>query len=353
MNRLLRLLRLDGPARRLALGLVVTALVVAGCATPPAPVPVAQPEAPAPTPRGPLLGKDRDFAIVVAQSGDDFASLAERYIGDARKGWWIAEFNGVDKIQPGQDVVIPLRPRNAIGVYASGFQTVPILCYHRFGPNRGAMTVTPSNFEAQMDYLARNGYHVISMAQLVGFLEGKEPLPKKSVVITIDDGYRATYQVAYPVLRKHGFPATVYLYSDFVGASDALTWPQMQEMVKSGLIEIQPHSKTHANLTQKLAGETDARYVERMKREVDAPITVIKDRLSLSSVSFAYPYGDVNDIVADLLARHNVRMGVTVTAGGNGFFSYPYMLRRTMIFGNEDLDSFKSKLAVFSRTAAR
>jgi peptidoglycan/xylan/chitin deacetylase (PgdA/CDA1 family) len=353
MNHLLRRLRVDARGLRLALGLVASALIVAGCATPP-PAPVAEaPQAPAPAPRGPLLGKDRDFAIVVAQSGDDFSVLAERYIGDAKKGWWIAEWNGIDKVTPGQDVVIPLRARNAVGVYPTGFQTIPILCYHRFGANRSAMTVTPSNFEVQMDYLAKNGYHVISMAQLTGFLEGKEPLPKKAVVITIDDGYRSTYQVAYPVLKKYNFPATVYLYSDFVGASDALTWPQMQEMVKSGLIEIQPHSKTHANLTLRLAGENDARYVERMKREVDAPIAVIKERLSLNTLSYAYPYGDVNDVVADLLTRQNVRMGVTVTAGGNGFFSYPFMLRRTMIFGNEDIESFKSKLAVFAKTANR
>jgi peptidoglycan/xylan/chitin deacetylase (PgdA/CDA1 family) len=84
-----------------------------------------------------------------------------------------------------------------------------------------------------MEYLAQNGYRVITMKQLERFLEGKEPLPKKTVVITIDDGYRATYQVAFPILKKYGFPATVYLYSDFVGAADAMTWAQMQEMVRS------------------------------------------------------------------------------------------------------------------------
>ena len=57
----------------------------------------------------------------------------------------------------------------------------------------------------------------------------------------------------------------MYLYTDFVGASDALTWPQMKEMMASGLIEIQPHSKTHANLTLRLPGETDARYRERIR----------------------------------------------------------------------------------------
>jgi len=335
---------------RRALGVLAAALIVQGCATPPPP---AEQEPPPPPRETVVIGQDKDFAIVVVQRGEDLASLAQHYLGDAKKSWWIAEFNGIDKVQAGQELVIPLRARNPYGVYATGFQTVPILTYHRFGPNRSAMTVTGPGFEAQMDYLAQNGYRVIPLAQLARFLDGKEPLPRKTIAITIDDGYRATYQIAYPILKKYNFPATVYLYSDFAGAADALTWPQMQEMVRSGLIEIQPHSKTHANLTVRLPGETEARYAERIRREVEAPIGVIKERLEASTFSFAYPYGDVNDTVVDLLGRQGVRYGVTVTAGGNGFFAHQYMLRRTMIYGTEDLEQFKAKLATFARTAAR
>jgi hypothetical protein len=145
----------------------------------------------------------------------------------------------------------------------------------------------------------------------------------------------------------------VFLYTDFVGASDAMTWAQMKEMTASGLITIQPHSKSHANLTQRLAGETEARYRDRVKREVDAPVAVIRDRLSEPSYTFAYPYGDVNEYVVDLLVKDSVSQGVTVTPGGNPFYAYQYMLRRTMIFGNEDLDAFKSKLVTFVRTGSR
>ena len=55
-----------------------------------------------------------------------------------------------------------------------------------------------------------------------------------------------------------------------------MTWAQMKEMTASGLIEIQPHSKTHSNLTLKLPGETDAKYRERIRREVDAPVSVLQ-----------------------------------------------------------------------------
>jgi hypothetical protein len=241
-----------GPSlRRIAGALGLAALILAGCAAPP-PAPPAE-DAPPPRETD-ILASDREFAIVVVQRGETLAALAQKYLGDPGKGWWIAEFNGIEQVQAGQEVVIPLRNRNVYGVYASGFQTIPILCYHRFGANKSAMTVTQPAFEQQMDYLAKNGYRVIPLAHLARFLDGKEPMPKKTVAITIDDGYRATYQIAYPVLKKYNFPATVYLYTDFVGAGDALTWPQMEEMVRSGVIEIQPHSKTHSNLTVKLAG---------------------------------------------------------------------------------------------------
>lgn len=299
--------------------------------------------------RGPLLARDSEFAVVVVGAGEDASTLARQYLGDARKDWWITEANG-GSIAPGQTIVIPLQPRNRIGVYANGFQTVPVLCYHRFGAKASKLTVTAAAFAAQMDYLAQNGYHVIPLARLPDFLDGREPLPKKSVVVTIDDGYRSTYDIAFPVLRQHGFPATVFLYSDFVGAADALTWPQMKEMVASGLVDIQPHSKSHANLTLRAADESEARYRDRTRREVDAPINLIHDRLGLASTSFAYPYGDVNEIVVDHLARQRVRLGLTVTPGGNGFFAYPYMLRRSMIFGDESLDAFKAKLVTFVRT---
>ena len=123
-----------------------------------------------------------------------------------------------------------------------------------------------------------------------------------------------------------------------------LTWPQMKEMTSGGLIDIQPHSKTHSNLTMKLADENDARYRERIRREVEAPVDAIRERLGEPTITYAYPYGDVNDTVVEFLKGKGVKMGVTVTPGGNGFFAPTAMLRRSMVFGGDDLDTFKSKL---------
>jgi peptidoglycan/xylan/chitin deacetylase (PgdA/CDA1 family) len=331
---------------------IIAAIILAGCAQAPQRPPPA-PEVAVTAQEGVVLARDEAFAVVVAGAGEDLASLAQRYLGDRSKRWRIAEFNGVDEVRPGQTVVIPLKTTNPTGVFANGYLTVPILCYHRFGTRSSQLAVTPAAFEAQMDYLARNGYHVIPLAKLAGFLERGEPIPRKSVVLTIDDGYRSTYEVAYPILRKYGFPATVFLYSDFVGAPDAMTWAQMKEMEAAGLVTIQPHSKTHANLATRLAGETDAKYRDRLRTEVDMPIRLIQDRLAVPSLAFAYPYGDVNETVVDLLKREGVRVGVTVTPGGNGFYAYPFMLRRSMVFGGDSMDVFRAKLATFAQATPR
>jgi hypothetical protein len=69
----------------------------------------------------------------------------------------------------------------------------------------------------------------------------------------------------------------------------------------------------------------------------------------VASVAYAFPYGDVNETVVELLKRQSVRVGVTVTPGGNASFAYPFMLRRSMVFGGDGIDVFRSKLATFTQ----
>ncbi|MBK6805221.1 MAG: protein kinase [Betaproteobacteria bacterium] len=335
--------RADDMLRALAIA-TLTVLLAACAETPQRPEPPPAPVVYAPADSGPMLARDASFIVVVPRAGEDFGALAERWLGDRSRRFEIAEFNRQDEARAGRPVALPVKPLNPGGVERASVQTVPIITYHRFGAKPSTMTVTPSSFEAQMRYLAQNGYTVIPMSRLADFLEGRIALPRKSVVITIDDGYRSTYDIAWPILKKHGFPATVFLYTDFVGASDALTWAQMKEMSASGLIDIQPHSKTHSNLTMKLADENDARYRERIRREIETPVDTIRERLGEPTVTYAFPYGDVNETVVEYLRGKGVKLGVTVTPGGNAFFAPPPMLRRTMVYGADDLDAFRGKL---------
>lgn len=293
-----------------------------------------------------VLGRNERFLVYQPRADETLRTIAAQFLGNEDRYWVIGDANGITKVEPGQPLIVPLKALNPIGVTADQYQTVPILCYHRFGGAPNKMSISPSNFAAQMDWLARNDYHVIRLSQLTAFLQGREPLPKRSVVITIDDGYESTHRHALPALRKHNFPATLFVYTDFIGAGDAVTWPQMQELVSSGLVDIQAHSKSHRNLIERGAGETDDRYRQNLEAEARVPREVLEKRLPVKVRHYAYPYGDANETMLDILGRLDYQLGVTVNPGGNGFFAQPMMLRRTMIFGDHDIEAFKAKLQI-------
>lgn len=294
-----------------------------------------------------------EFVVVTAKVGDTLRGLAEEFLGDPARGWEIARLNDTDRVRPGQTLAIPLQPLYPLGVYPDGYQLVPILAYHRFGLSTSNMTVTPESFYRQMAYLAENGFNVIRLSDLMQFLDGERALAPKSVVLTFDDGYKSFYTFAYPLLMKYGFPATVFVYSDFVNKRAGLSWAEIGEMVESGLVDIQPHSRYHTNLGFRETGETDAEYMARLKDEVTTPQHRIASRIGRPVYGFAYPFGDSNEKVVDELKAAGYELAVTVQAGSNPGFAPRYLLKRTMIFGGDDMSRFISALRWFEEVKLR
>ncbi len=321
------------------LPVLACALALSACST--------TPTAPPSSDSSAAIYRSSEFVVLTASRGDTSAALARRYLGDAAKYWVIEDFNNAKNFTPGQEIVIPLRSPNPAGVYANGYQTVPILCYHRFGSDKSKMVVAPDDFARQMEYLAQHDYRVIRISELIEFLQGKRALPKRAVAVTMDDGYKSAYQHAFPVLRRFGFPATIFVYSDYVGAREGLSWKEMQEMTASGLVDIQPHSKTHSNLGVAQPGEDENAYQQRIEAEIQAPLHDISRNLNIPVHTFAYPYGDTNKGVIDQLKQRDYRLAVTVQPGSNAAFAYPYMLQRSMVFGDVDLDGFAKLLGAF------
>lgn len=302
---------------------------------------------PGPGATGQVLGRNARLLVYRPAAGDTWEGMAQRFLGGSDRAWVLADANPVPQPVADQPVLVPLRPLNAPGVLPDRLQLVPILCYHRLGSGNSKMVVSPASFEAQMGWLVRNGYRVIRLGDLAGFLSGEQALPQRAVVITFDDGYESVYRHAFPVLKKYGLPATAFVYTDFLGGGDALTWPQMQEMLASGLVDIQSHSKSHRNLIERRPGETDPVYRANIDTEMRVPRDTLERRLPPLKVRhLAYPFGDANDIVLDSAARNGFELAATVVPGGNPFFAPPLMLRRTMIFGDMSLDAFKARLVV-------
>jgi peptidoglycan/xylan/chitin deacetylase (PgdA/CDA1 family) len=331
---------------------VLALALLAGCSAPrllqpstaPA-MPGAGLAAPSANAAGEVLARGDWFVVYRPGAADTLRSIAARFLEAPERDWMIADFNAIERAEPGRPLVVPLKWPNPLGVSADAYQTVPILAYHRFGPGGGRMVVSPTQFAAQLEWLARHGYRVIPLRELAGFLAGRQPLPQRSVVITIDDGYASAHRHALPLLRKYGFPATVFVYTDFVGAGgDALSWPQLQELAASGLVDIQAHSKTHRNLLERGATESEQQYRQGLEAEVRTPREVLERRLPVQVRHYAFPYGAANELVLELLARQHYELALTVHPGGNAFFAQPFMLRRTMIFGDHTLEAFQARL---------
>ncbi len=290
-----------------------------------------------------VIARNDNYLIVRASQDATSRSLAKTFLGDAKRYWLIEEENDDVPVRPGRIVAIPLRETGRSGISPHAVQTVPVLCYHRFGDRNDGMMISARRFDRQMAYLKDNGYQVIPLTALLEFLEGRQRVPKKAVVLTIDDGHQSIYKIAYPILKKFSFPATVFIYSDYLGYG-GLTWSQIHEMGRDGLVDIQAHSKTHTNLNKRLPGESRDAWLRRVESEVSAPSNKLREHADTPVIAYAYPYGETNKQVIDYLGKYDYLLGFTVFPGGNAAYSYPYMLHRSMIFGDRDMRAFRKAL---------
>jgi len=294
------------------------------------------------------LFRSEDYVVYQLQDSETPADLAEKFLGDKKKSWVIEEANPGLMFNSGKSVVIPLKNRNKGGLGAEGFQTVPILTYHRFAEDCNSPLCMPaSTFELQMRYLKENGYYVITPEELLAFLEYRQGLPKRSVLITLDDGYRSVYNTAYPVLKKYGFTATLFIYTDFVGVSSmAITWDQLKEM-RAEDFTIGSHTINHSDLTKPKDGETELEFMARIKEELHGSKKIIDQKLGQETHFIAYPFGYYDQQSIKIAREAGYKMAVSVKRGGNPFFTNPLSLRRDQIL-ERDMDTFVSRLKTFN-----
>lgn len=168
-------------------------------------------------------------------------------------------------------------------------QEAVILTYHSVASNGDFFSVNPDSFRQQMDYLRKN-YSVLSLAEISNFVKTKGKMPKKSVSITFDDGYHDFYVAAYPYLKKHKLPASVFVATKYVGetwplsknGSRMLLWKEILEISRNN-IEIGAHTVTHPDLKEKELEEARFEIIESKKE--------IEKHLNKKVGFFSYPFG--------------------------------------------------------------
>lgn len=211
----------------------------------------------------------------------------------------------------------------------SGALFLPILMYH----------YTPPDFEQQLQHLVDAGYTVIDMDQALNGMRGGW-LPDKPVVITFDDGFENQMQ-AFAILKRFEMKATFYIIdggpaSDWCigagrkyhldtqppgGCGDAyLTWDQVRELDRSGLVTIGGHTIDHPNL----ASET----LEEQQHEIIDGKSELEKQLGHTVRHFAYPYGSFDSTTIMIAQQAGYQTAVTTRPGDYQEAGAEYTLRR-------------------------
>jgi len=196
-------------------------------------------------------------------------------------------------------------------------------------------TVSPRNFDAQMQWLARNGFRTISMAQLVAHLKQRQPLPAKPIIISFDDGWQEQYTTAFPILTKYGLSGTFFVYIRPLDHTEFMTWAQLQELVAAGM-DIQSHSLTHPHLR---ALAPDAAY-----KEIAESKALLEKRLGKPVIAFCYPFGEYNHTIIEMVKRAGYESAVTLAGGYRQRADELYTLRRIRVSYRNTLDDFIKRL---------
>jgi peptidoglycan/xylan/chitin deacetylase (PgdA/CDA1 family) len=213
-----------------------------------------------------------------------------------------------------------------------------VLCYHRFEDRpRDALAIKPSEFEEQMHALKDNGFTVIRMQDFLAWRRGEKEIPEKSCVISIDDGYRSGYEVAWPILKKLGYPFTMFIYTNYVkgqpnAGGQSLAWEELAEMRDAG-VDIQSHTVTHTNLRQKKGKyqQPFASYEDWLRHELVDSKKMLEQQLGISVSCLAYPYGIHSDEIRKIVSDAGYEAAFTVYGQRIGYNSHADQLGRYAI----------------------
>ena len=94
--------------------------------------------------------------------------------------------------------------------------SIPVLMYHHILPKDGFITSSCDNFEKQMQFLVNDGWNTINSNEFYNYKQKKLKLPKKSILITFDDGWRDNFVYAYPILKKYNLKATLFIVTQWI-----------------------------------------------------------------------------------------------------------------------------------------
>jgi peptidoglycan/xylan/chitin deacetylase (PgdA/CDA1 family) len=221
---------------------------------------------------------------------------------------------------------------------------ISVLMYHRVGAARNdweaRYAISPDNFAAHMQALARAGYRAVGIDALVDWMEGGARLPEGAILITFDDGFRGVRDHALPVLERLGWPFTVFLVSDLIGGQDVwtrtsnpdgTTYPlldadEIRDMQQRGC-SFHSHTRSHASLPTL----DDGQLAEQLHGSRQA----LAELLGHEVRYLAYPFGHMNDRVVAAAQVAGYRAAFTTKPGFNRKGEPLLRIRRLDVYGTD------------------
>lgn len=183
---------------------------------------------------------------------------------------------------------------------------LPILVYHIVRPSYPndsaavrALALTPETFDAELHYLKTNNYHVITFADLEDHYAADKSLPEKPIILSFDDGWKNQFVYALPILEKYRYPATFFVFTNKINHRNFLSWDNLKEMRAAGMT-IGAHTRSHPYLTR-IINPTD------LWEEINGSKQILEKQLATPINEFAYPFGQYNTAVRDLVKKAGYR----------------------------------------------
>lgn len=190
-------------------------------------------------------------------------------------------------------------------LYAPLSQAAVVLQYHHVSNETPASTSTsPERFAMHLDYLEQAGFEIVPLQDMVDALKAGQPLPDRTVAITFDDGYISIYETAWPMLKKKGWPFTVFINTEPHDRKKPLfmSWDQLRELHDAGAT-IANHTVSHPYLLQKLPGQDETAWQSWVASEITDAAKRIEQEIGENVMLFAYPYGEFDNIVLNIVGR--------------------------------------------------
>jgi peptidoglycan/xylan/chitin deacetylase (PgdA/CDA1 family) len=208
-----------------------------------------------------------------------------------------------------------------------GKPDVPILGFHAVADDGDRGSVLPATFAAELDALARAGFHTVSFRGWLLHEDRGAPLPEKPILLTFDDGTEDAYSTVLPMLRARGMRGSFFVTTSFVGDDAAhrqvrteagtrkryLVWPELRSLVEADM-EVESHGVTHERLP-----DLDR---DRVLAELRGSKAKLESSLGIDVLVFAYPYNSMRGWIEPLVEQAGYRAAVAgMVHGGKDRFA--------------------------------